>query len=289
MQILDELINGLLDENKLLRKQLRMPEDEATKKQLFYSLCTIRKPGYSIQVNENWLVMQDEFLAQELQWKGGAVDVTQLPSVKEQFKIPVKPMYLQKKMDKNAPFQLYHSDKIYLYQGDITRLSADAIVNAANAELIGCFTPGHKCIDNVIHAAAGIQLRQECYAIRQAQGYPEPNGFAKITKAYNLPCKHVIHTVGPVIYDIVTEQDETELRSCYDACLSIAEEHKLESIAFCCIATGEFHYPKEEAAKVAIQAVDEFLDTAVHLKQVIFDVYTAQDYAVYEQQLKQCR
>ena len=289
LEILDTLINGLLDENKILRKQLRMPETEDKKKQLFYSLCTIRKPGYTPQVNEEWLKKQDEFLVQELALKGGAVDVSQLISVNDKFRIPVKPMYLQKTADKDAPFQLFHSDKIYLYQGDITRLSADAIVNAANAELIGCFTPGHRCIDNAIHSAAGIQLRQECYNIRKTQGYPEPNGFAKMTKAYNLPCKYVIHTVGPVVYETVTEQDETELRSCYDACLALAEENQLESIAFCCISTGEFHYPKEEAAKVAIQAVDEFLDTATYVKRVIFDVFSKEDYVVYEHQLNQCR
>ena len=287
MSILDTLLNGLLQENPLYQKQLKMPEDEETKKKLFYALCTIRKPGYTKYVDETWMQLQDAFLQEELQKKGGVVSVNEIPSITEQYQIAAKPMYLQKKMDKNAPFTLFHSDKMALYKGDITRLDADAIVNAANEELLGCFTPGHKCIDNVIHSAAGIALRQECYTIRMAQKRPEPNGFAKITKGYNLPAKYVIHTVGPRIYDTVADQDETELRSCYHACLSLAEENQLESIAFCCIATGEFHFPKALAAGIAIQTADEFLDTAEHIKKIIFDVYTEEDYQIYKTLINQ--
>lgn len=289
MKNIDRLIESLLEENKLLQKQLNIPADKTAKRKLFDMLCTIRKPGYTVYVDENWLKLQDELLMQELEQKGGSVDVKKLVSVKDAFKIPVKPMYLQEKMEQNAPFQMFHSDKLYLYQGDITRLLADAIVNAANAELIGCLTPGQNCMDHAIHAAAGIQLRQECYRIRQEQGRPEPNGFAKITNAYNLPCKYVIHTVGPVIHDTVTEQDETELRSCYDASLAAAEDKQLESVAFGCISTGKGNYPKLEAAQVAIQAADEFLDTATYVKQVIFVVFSKEDYMVYEQLLKQYR
>ena len=169
-----------------------------------------------------------------------------------------------------------------LWQGDITRLACDAIVNAANARLLGCFVPNHGCIDNAIHSAAGIQLREECARIIEQQDDEEPIGQAKITRAYNLPCDYVLHTVGPIVQGEVTEEQKQELKSCYESCLKLAEKYHLESVAFCCISTGEFHFPNEMAAEIAIGTIDEFLDTAVHVKKVIINVFKEEDYKIYD-------
>ena len=150
--------------------------------------------------------------------------------------------------------------RLVLWQGDITRLWADAIVNAANSALLGCFHPCHGCIDNAIHSAAGLQLRDECFRLMEAQGYPEPNGRAKLTGGYNLPARHVLHTVGPIVRGRVTQRDREELASCYRACLELAAERGLHSVAFCCISTGEFHFPNQEAAEIAVRTVREFLE-----------------------------
>ena len=162
-----------------------------------------------------------------------------------------------------AELQPVPSDpRIILWQGDITRLDADAIVNAANSQLLGCFRPGHNCIDNVIHSAAGLQLREECAEIMRRQGHEEPTGQAKITGGYNLPAKYVLHTVGPIIMERVTEEDCELLASCYRSCLKLAEENSLKSVAFCCISTGVFRFPKEEAARIAVSTVRESLKTS---------------------------
>ena len=161
------------------------------------------------------------------------------------------------------------------------RLRADAIVNAANSALLGCFHPCHGCIDNAIHSAAGLQLREKCDAIMTAQGCPEPNGRAKLTRAYNLPARYVLHTVGPIIYGRVTRRDREELASCYRSCLELAAEHGLESVAFCCISTGEFHFPNEEAAGIAVETVTEFLRQNRSVRKVIFNVFKDMDAKIY--------
>ena len=171
-----------------------------------------------------------------------------------------------------------------LWQGDITRLDADAIVNAANSRLLGCFRPGHNCIDNAIHSAAGLQLREECAAIMRAQGHEEPTGLAKITEGYNLPAKHVLHTIGPIISGPLTEEDRELLASCYRSCLALAEEKGLKSIAFCCISTGVFHFPKEAAARIAVSTVREYLKTGA-IEKVIFCVHGDENLQVYHKLL----
>lgn len=174
---------------------------------------------------------------------------------------------------------------IYLWQGDITRLSVDAIVNAANSAVLGCFVPCHGCIDNAIHSAAGIELRLECSRIMEKQGAEEPTGKAKITKAYNLPCCYVLHTVGPIIYDKVTEKDCNLLSDCYRSCLELAATNQLKSIAFCCISTGEFHFPNEKAAKIAIQTVQDYQRKNQNGMEVVFNVFKDSDYQIYKQLL----
>ncbi|MBD5627167.1 MAG: protein-ADP-ribose hydrolase [Desulfovibrio sp.] len=172
-----------------------------------------------------------------------------------------------------------------LWRGDITRLAADAIVNAANRQLLGCFHPLHNCIDNIIHSRAGLQLRAECRKLMQAQGHEEPVGSAKITPAYNLPARWVIHTVGPIVEgDAPTPRQCRELAACYAACLDLARHHGLESLAFCCISTGVFHFPNALAARIAVETVLEALGTAP-FATVIFDVFTDKDEQLYRKLL----
>lgn len=175
---------------------------------------------------------------------------------------------------------------LYLWQGDITTLKCDAIVNAANPGMTGCYIPNHRCIDNAIHTFAGVELRLACAERMEQQGCPEPTGQAKITPAFNLPCRYVLHTVGPIISGRVTKEDKELLASCYRSCLELAAaENKLESVAFCCISTGEFHFPNELAAEIAVQTVKDFLKTQTSVKKVIFNVFKALDKAIYEKLL----
>ena len=174
---------------------------------------------------------------------------------------------------------------ILLWQGDITRLKVDAIVNAANAQALGCWAPLHNCIDNCIHSAAGIQLRKEC--ADKMQGRLLATGDAIITKGYNLPAKHVIHTVGPIIPDgIPTMEQEEQLAQCYRSCLDLAEKNGLESIAFCCISTGVFHFPNQRAAEIAIETVKSYPRHS--LKTIVFNVFLDKDRDIYEQLLGAC-
>ena len=174
---------------------------------------------------------------------------------------------------------------IYLWQGDITTLKCDAVVNAANSALLGCFCPNHGCIDNAIHTYAGVQLRLACAGLMKKQGHDEPMGQAKITAAFNLPCKYVIHTVGPIVGGRLTERDRGMLRSCYLSCLALADENRLDSIAFCCISTGEFHFPNVKAAEIAIRTVKEYKAETHSKIKVIFDVWKNEDYEIYSRLL----
>ena len=180
---------------------------------------------------------------------------------------------------KSLTFQ-FSNFSILLWQGDITRMKVDAIVNAANAQGLGCWAPLHNCIDNCIHSAAGIQLRKECND--QLQGRLLKTGEAMMTKGYNLPAKHVIHTVGPIIeIGVPTEEQEEQLAKCYRSCLDLAEQACLESIAFCCISTGVFHFPNERAAEIAIETVKRYPRQSV--KTIIFNVFLDKDYDIYKQ------
>lgn len=174
----------------------------------------------------------------------------------------------------------FHDEGLTIWQGDITRLKVDAIVNAANAQALGCWAPLHNCIDNCIHSAAGIQLRKEC--ADKMQGRLLATGDAFITQGYNLPARHVIHTVGPIIPDgIPTKEQEEQLAQCYRSCLDLAEQNGLESIAFCCISTGVFHFPNQRAAEIAIETVKSYPRHS--LKTIVFNVFLDKDRDIYEQ------
>ncbi len=176
-----------------------------------------------------------------------------------------------------------------MWQGDITTIKSDAIVNAANSGMTGCYIPNHNCIDNAIHTYAGVELRYECNEIMMKQGHEEETGKAKITKGYNLPAKYVIHTVGTIVDGRVSEQNEEELKSCYISCIKLADEYKLDSIAFCCISTGIFGFPNEKAAKIAVNTIKEYLDKTKSPIKVIYNVFKECDYEIYKKLLGEYR
>lgn len=180
--------------------------------------------------------------------------------------------------------------RISLWRGDITTLKVDAIVNAANSQMLGCWVPGHYCIDNAIHTFAGVQLRLECDRLMRVQGHEEPTGMAKVTPAYNLPSRYVIHTVGPIVNAQPTQRDRELLASCYTSCLDAAAEAGCSSIVFCCISTGVFGYPPKEAAQVAVETVRAWLDahesdSVKSPMHVIFDVFGQKDEEIYHELL----
>ncbi len=244
--------------------EMRIPEDLQGKRDLFRALRNVREPK---PVSEEFLRLQDEELQAQLQEKG----IVELVDVED--------------VCRDAPWHVSTGKQLSLWQGDITRLRVDAIVNAANAQMLGCFHPLHRCIDNAIHSAAGVQLREECHRLMLQQGHPEPTGRAKITKAYNLPCKYVIHTVGPIIPDgIPTAFQKDQLASCYRGIMACADENGLESVAFCCISTGEFRFSNQQAAEIAVQTVKDYLTTHpdCSVKQVVFNVFKEVDRDIYQ-------
>ena len=175
-------------------------------------------------------------------------------------------------------------DGISLWKGDITLLKADAIVNACNNKMLGCFVPGHHCIDNAIHSFAGLQVRRDMMAIMEEQGHDEPNGECKVTKAYNLPSKFIFHTVGPIYSG--KAQDEIDLKNCYLSCLKKADEMGLDSLVFCCLSTGVFGYPNDKAAELAVKTVRQHLEgTDSNVKKVVFNVFLDKDYDIYKRLL----
>ncbi len=247
------LIGELLEEQPKYRG-MEIPEDEANQKRLLRSLFNIR----TLQpVSPDFLKVQDAYLQEETRRKG----ITQLADLQ-----PVQ-------------------EGIYLWQGDITTLRCDAIVNAANSQMLGCFAPCHGCIDNAIHTYAGVQLRLACGKLMQRQGHEEETGKAKITPGFNLPCRYVLHTVGPIVSGRLTQRDQQLLASCYRSCLELAEQNNVNSIAFCCISTGEFHFPHEKAAEIAIQTVKEYREHTHSKMEVIFNVFKETDLNIYRQLL----
>ena len=263
MNRLDQLIQYLLDEEPQY-SEMRIPSDLQGKRDLFRALRNVRMPA---PVSEEFLRLQDEELQAQLQEKG-VVDIINDPNTTLNSKLSTL--------------------NFKIWQGDITRLRVDAIVNAANSQMLGCFHPLHKCIDNAIHSAAGVQLREECHQLMLQQGHPEETGTAKITEAYNLPCKHVIHTVGPIIPDgIPTEHQKGQLASCYRSIMSCADENGLESVAFCCISTGEFRFPNELAAEIAVKTVKDYLlaHPNTSIKHVVFNVFKDVDKEIYQRLL----
>lgn len=247
------LLSSLLAEAPEYR-QLTVPDDAAGQKQLLRALLNVRPPR---DASPEFLQVQDEYLRAELAQKG----VTVLESL--------------------TPAARCGEAALYLWQGDITTLQCDAIVNAANSGMTGCYVPGHRCIDNCIHTFAGVQLRSACARLMAQQGHEEPTGQAKLTPAFNLPCRYVLHTVGPIVTGRVTARDRALLASCYRACLTKAAEAGLESIAFCCVSTGVFCFPNEDAAEIAVQTVKEFLQTPTTIKKVIFNVFKDLDKEIY--------
>lgn len=252
-QRLDFLIRCLLNENEEYKNR-EIPAGQPDKRRLLRSLMNVRPP---VPASEEFLKVQDAYLQERLAERG----VTEPENL-----TPIQP-------------------GIYLWQGDITTLAADAIVNAANSRILGCFVPCHGCIDNAIHTYAGIQLRMECARIMAGQRKEEATGKAKITKAYNLPCRYVLHTVGPIIYGTVTKTDCELLAGCYRSCLELAAAYGLKSVAFCCISTGEFHFPNELAAEIAIQTVRTWQQQNSNRIEVIFNVFKDSDYEIYKRLL----
>lgn len=243
------LVQALKQENEQY-KNLAVPDDAAEQKLLLRALFNVRMPA---PATEEFLAVQDEYLQEETRQKG----VTELAEL--------------------SPVQ----EDIYLWQGDITTIACDGIVNAANSQMLGCFCPNHGCIDNAIHTYAGVQLRLECAKLMRRQGHEEETGRAKITPAYNLPCRYVLHTVGPIIEGALTRRDCEQLSSCYRSCLELAEQNGLSSIAFCCISTGEFRFPNDKAAQIAVQTVKEFKAQTQSEIKVIFNVFKDSDYEIY--------
>ena len=243
------LIQSLLKE-KTEYRDMGIPADTNSQRQLLRGLMNIRAPQC---IGADFLKTQDEYLQGETAAKG-ITDVTDLT--------PIQP-------------------GLYLWQGDITTLKCDAIVNAANSGMTGCYIPNHRCIDNAIHTFAGMELRLACEELMEKQGHSEPAGQAKITPAFNLPCRYVLHTVGPIIEGRVTERDRELLASCYRSCLELAAENGLESVAFCCISTGEFHFPNELAAETAVRTVKDYLKKQTSVKRVIFNVFKDFDRSIY--------
>ena len=243
------LIQSLLREKPEYR-DMDIPAEPDGQRQLLRGLMNIRAPQ---NADEDFLKIQDAYLQGENAAKG-ITDVADLTSVQP---------------------------GLYLWQGDITTLKCDAIVNAANSGMTGCYIPNHRCIDNAIHTYAGVELRLACAELMAKQDHTEPTGRAKITPAFNLPCRYVLHTVGPIISGRVTKEDKELLASCYRSCLELAAENKLESVAFCCISTGEFHFPNEQAAQIAVETVKRVINRKTSVKKVIFNVFKDMDKKIY--------
>lgn len=255
------LISSLLNEQPQY-KSIEIPRNLQEQKSLLRALLNVRMPG---KASKEFLKVQDGYLREEISEKG-IITLSDLQPIQK---------------------------GIYLWQGDITRLKADAIVNAANSGMTGCYQPNHACIDNCIHTFAGIQLRLECAKIMEKQGFPEPTGQAKITSGYNLPCKYVLHTVGPIInrtafgWEELTPEHCRQLVSCYQSCMELAEQNDCGSIAFCCISTGVFHFPNEKAAEIAVRTVKGYREKTGSKMEVVFNVFRDDDYEIYENLLRE--
>ena len=236
---------------KTLNSNVAIPQDKKGKEDLLRTLMNVWEVE---ELPDEFYRLQDEYLQEKL----AQTELTNLEQLTE--------------VEKN----------ICLWQGDITTLKVDAIVNAANKALLGCFIPHHRCIDNAIHSKAGVQLRQECFDIMQKQGEYEKTGQAKLTSGYNLPVKYVLHTVGPIIYDKVEESDKELLASCYRNCLELAVKNGIKSVAFCCISTGEFRFPNELAAEIAVSTVRTFIKNHPESEiKVVFNVFKDSDFNIY--------
>lgn len=257
MDKLDYLIKYLLGENENIDIE-EIPEDLKEKQKLYRSLCNIRD---AMPISEKYLEVENEYLQEEIKKR----DIVDLKDISSSI--------------------VDGSTKIGLWKGDITLLKIDCIVNAANSQGLGCFVPCHKCIDNIIHSTAGVQLRIECNEKMKNIGILK-TGEAFLTKGYNLPARFVIHTVGPIIYNVVTEKEKAELEKCYINSLKIAKDAGIKNIAFCCISTGEFRFPKDLASEIAVKVVKKFLEQNENFfEMIIFDVFSDEDYDIYLEKL----
>lgn len=267
MEKLDFLIEYLLEENNEINIK-NIPTYTEEKRKLYRSLCNIRQAK---SILDEYIKVENEYLQEELKNKN-ITNINDIETIDKQFK----------------ESNLKMKDKICLWQGDITILKIEAIVNAANSQGLGCFIPCHKCIDNQINTFAGVNLRLECNSIMKNKNYNLETGKAIITNAYNLPSEKVIHTVGPIIYENVTEQKEQELKECYINSLKLAIENNIKTIAFPCISTGEFRFPKKKACQIAITSVNEFLEeNADKFDKVVFNVFSREDFEIYEQFIRE--
>ena len=248
------LIKKLISEHPRYA-DIQIPTDADEQKRLLRSLMNVR---LAAPVDKEFLQIQDEYLQRANEEKG-IVYIEDMTEVQPDF---------------------------YIWKGDITRLGVGAIVNAANSGMTGCYQPCHNCIDNCIHTFAGIELRNFCEDMMQEQGYEEPTGQAKLTPAYNLPCDYVIHTVGPIVRGKLTHRDEDLLKSCYEACLKLADQNGIKSIAFCCISTGVFCFPNQRAAEIAVQTVRDYKRQNDSDIKVIFNVFKDEDERIYTELLR---
>ena len=264
----NERLDYLVEEFKtdsVRYKDLTTPSDTEGKRQLLRSLMNIRMPK---EMPEEVLKVQDEYLSGRVQEKG-VVRLSDIPAIKDSNNI------------------------LSIWQGDITRLKVDAIVNAANSQMLGCFVPMHTCIDNCIHTFAGIQLRAECsrqmkkMRARYGRDYEQPTAVPMLTDAYNLPAKKVVHVVGPIVQDDLTPELEQDLADCYTNTLELCAENGLRSVAFCCISTGVFRFPNKRAAEIAVHTVEEWLEAHPgKMDRVIFNVFKDEDRRYYESELQ---
>lgn len=258
-------------EDSVHYRDLEVGDDYEEKRMALRSLMNIRGPR---SMREDVVKIQDEFLAEETKEKG-IVSLDGIPTVASQY----------------GSSHIF-ADKISIWQGDITRIQGGAIVNAANSRMLGCFVPCHRCIDNAIHSAAGIELRAECSRymerrkIQYGSRYEEPTGQAVLTRGYNLPAEYVIHTVGPIVGGVLNSGHRQDLRNCYENVLKCCVDNGIRSVAFCCISTGEFHFPNAEAAEIAVGTVTDFLiRNESEFDRIIFNVFKDLDRELYEREL----
>ncbi|MBQ6365925.1 MAG: protein-ADP-ribose hydrolase [Oscillospiraceae bacterium] len=261
----DQRLNYLVEEFKadsVQYKDLQTPNDDEGKRRILRSLMNIRMPR---KMDEAVLAVQDEYLQERIR-ENGIVEPADIPVIR---------------------------DRMSVWQGDITRLAVDAIVNAANSQMLGCFVPMHTCIDNCIHTFAGVQLRAECnrqmnaLRMRYGRDYEQPTAVPMLTDAYNLPAKKVVHIVGPIVENGLTKELEEQLAACYRNTLDMCLENGLKTVAFCCISTGVFHFPNRRAAQIAVQTVSEWLlNHDGRMDRVIFNVFKDEDKEYYERLLQ---
>ena len=266
---LDYLVEAFIRDSEEY-SDLRVPDDTEEKRRILRSLMNIRMPK---EMDEETLKIQDEYLKERNREKG-IVEVDEIPTVKE--------------LGSHHP----HGEKISIYQGDITGIASDAIVNAANSQMLGCFVPMHNCIDNCIHTYAGVQLRDECNRQMQAhkkiygRNFEYQTAVPMLTEAYNLPCKKVIHVTGPIVSGSLTEKNITDLKDCYVNVLDMCKDNDIRSVAFCCISTGVFAFPGRRAANIAVDSVSKWLnENEGSIDRVIFNVFKDEDRGYYEQEL----